>query len=229
MSQSLDQESNLEIGLDYAHQDNYDEAVKFLTLAINEGLVLEDEEEARGWRSICYGQSGHLEEALEDADWLIARGYESKYRWRAHLKERLQDYEGAIQDYTHDIEQSKEHASWQDYMKRGLSYYFAKQFQNAIEDFTRALQLVQYPTLRDELYGWRGKACVELGNYQAGLDDFQRSLEISGDGVHVTGWFFYRGLAREKLGDRDGAIADYRRAIIDPEHQEAPRVLELIE
>jgi len=225
-----EKESNLDLGLMYAGGDNYDKAIEYLTLAIQEEIDLEDEIEARSWRSTSYGQSGMVKEALTDANWLISHGETQKFRWRAHLKERLKDYQGAIEDYSHVIEVDQPPISFELYLKRGQMYFHTEQFAKAVDDFTVALSLVDYPSLAETIHIWRGKANVELEHYQAGLDDFQNAIDLVGFEPHDKFWFCYhRGLARENLGDVEGAIKDYRFAIIPADHSQAERVNKLLD
>lgn len=222
--------SQLELGLSYARGDIYGRAIEHLTIAIEQGLDEDDEREARSWRSICLGQSGLVEEALADADWLIEWGFYKKYEWRGHLRDRLHDYQGAIADYTRAMELEPERAGVNQYFVRGHVYFRAGMYPEAIDDYTTAISLYDFPSVQAAAYGWRGKAYVELGDYQAGLDDFQRAAELAGSPEpHLTGYYFHRGLAREKLGDLEGAIADYRCEEIDPNHPEASRIMKLLE
>jgi len=224
-----EQFSNLELGLSYMGTDEYKQAIYHLTLAIEEGLDDEDEIEAYRSRSLAYGQSGMVAEALADADWYIARGKTDRFRWRGHLKERLQDYAGALEDYSKVIELEAP-PNFEIYLKRGQMYFHTGQFKQAIEDFTTALSLESRTTIGEAIYVWRGKAYVDDGQYQAGLDDFQRAIDIVGFEPHDVFWYcFHRGLAKEALGDSDGALKDFRRATIPDKHPQVDRVKKLLQ
>lgn len=223
-----EQFSNLELGLSYMGSDDYEQAIHYLTLAIDEGLDEEDEIEARRKRSLAYGQSGRVAEAIVDADWYIERGETDRFKWRGHLRERAKDYSGALADYSRVIETEPE-PFFENYLKRGQMYFYTGQFKEAIQDFTTALSLESRSTIGEAIYVWRGKAYVDNGQYQAGLDDFQHAIDIVGFEPHDAYWYcFHRGLAKEVLGDKEEALKDFRRATIPDNHPQADRVKKLI-
>jgi|GEM_PF-5212649 len=225
---TYDPESNLEKGFEYERINEYELAVYHLTLALEEQLSLEDEIQARERRSLCNGQAGHYQQALLDADWLIENGQVHKYGWRAWMREKTEDYTGALEDYTKVIELAPRD-NFESYLKRGQMYFFTQQFKEAIEDFTAALSLENRSTIGQAIYMWRGKAYIDDGQYQAGLDDFQCVSDIVGFEPHDVFWFcFHRGLAKEALGDASGAMKDFRQATIPENHPQAERIKQLL-
>lgn len=90
---------------------------------------------------------------------------------------------------------------------RGMNYYSASYYQQAIYDFTRAIEFKSDTKL---VYFLRGYAYKELGNYQQAIYDFTRAIELD---PFDTGSYHSRGVANYKLKNYDQAIEDYSRDI----------------
>jgi len=58
----------LDTAIELARADDYPNAIEQLSLLIDRGQGEEDDITARRWRSVCYGQSGRMKEALTDAN-----------------------------------------------------------------------------------------------------------------------------------------------------------------
>ncbi len=136
------------------------------------------------------------------------------------------------------------------YFNRAYAKHFLKDYQGAINDLNKAIEIdPQY----SDAYTNRGAAKDELEDYQGAIGDFTKAIEIEpqdafayynrgnakyelGDyqaaiadynqaieiNPHYAGAYFNRGIAKRNLKDYQGAIADYTRAIeIDPKHANA--------
>jgi len=92
---------------------------------------------------------------------------------------------------------------------RGRSYYEKEEYDQALADFTEAIELQQdyYP-----YYTWRARTYKEMNNYKLAIADFSKSIELEGGGK----WEKY--LERANIfflnGDYYLEIADYERAVI---------------
>ncbi len=136
------------------------------------------------------------------------------------------------------------------YANRGIAFSSLQQWDNAITDFTRVIEM-------DPRYGWgyidRGVAYQHKGQWDKSVDDFTKAIEINekdfdayaGRAVSygVLGQldkaitdltkaiqmnpkyskgYSNRGLTYANLGYLDKAIADYSKAIeLDPEYRDA--------
>jgi tetratricopeptide (TPR) repeat protein len=104
--------------------------------------------------------------------------------------------------------------SARDYYKKGLSLQAKGNYQQAIDNYTQALQLTPDSTTALSTYLNRGYAYLNLGNWQGAIDDYNRALQLDPNDARA---YSERGDARRELGDIQGAIADYTQAInLDP-------------
>jgi lipoprotein NlpI len=101
------------------------------------------------------------------------------------------------------------------YYFRGLAFLNTDQFDNAIEDFDRAIALDPY--FRDAFLN-RGTAFEKKGMLDKAIESFDKAIEL-GPSYEA---YFNRGITFEKMGLLDKAISDYDKAIaIDPSRYEA--------
>jgi tetratricopeptide (TPR) repeat protein len=103
------------------------------------------------------------------------------------------------------------------YKDRGQLYLEAGDYDRAIVDFTKALELQKadpYRTL-PLLYLLRGGAYDSKRDYDLAIADFTRGIELEKTGIVYEGKSLYlyyeRGASHEKKKDREKAIADYQR------------------
>ena len=124
------------------------------------------------------------------------------YFWRGSMKEKLKQYEDAIDDFNKVVEID---SSAYSYEVRGKVLFELKRYREAIDDFSRMIELIP-----DDPFGYcqRGEAKYELGQYQEAIDDFNTALQIEPD--FYT--YFFRGIAKEALGDIEGAEEDIQKA-----------------
>ena len=99
------------------------------------------------------------------------------------------------------------------YSDRGWAYLHLKDYEQAISDFNRALDLnPDYAWV----YGSRGVVYRTLRDYERAITDFGRAIELN----PAYAWAFgSRGVTFHFLNDYERAIADFDRAIeIDPDY-----------
>lgn len=92
------------------------------------------------------------------------------------------------------------------YFNRGNAYYDLKQYERAIQDYSKAIAL---NTNYAEAYFNRGIVYYNLGQYERAILDYNKALEFK---QHE---FIYnnRGNAYSKLGQKERAILDFDKAI----------------
>jgi tetratricopeptide (TPR) repeat protein len=140
------------------------------------------------------------------------------YYWRVQqdkLSKQLPKV--ALIAYTEAITYDKDTPTLADILnKRGLSYYYLKDYQAAIKDSSQAIKIS--PNFA-WAYNTRSIASYELKDYQAATKDSSQAIKISPNyGIA----YYNRGLARSALEDRQGAVEDYTQAIkINPDYTNA--------
>ena len=98
------------------------------------------------------------------------------------------------------------------YTSRGFDHFTKNQYDRAVSDFTKAIELD--PNLLVAYYN-RGVAYFDLGQYDFSIADFTRAMEL---GLKGKGPYYIRGLAHSKKGDYALAIEDFNRVIeLDPD------------
>lgn len=92
------------------------------------------------------------------------------------------------------------------YEERGKIFHNAEKYQQAVEDFTKAVQLGRESGM---LYWYKGYSEMQLGHTDAGFQDYSRSLELH----EYAGVRYNRGLIYSRRKEYEKAIADFTRAI----------------
>ena len=93
--------------------------------------------------------------------------------------------------------------------EEGHKYFEDKDYERAIAEYTKAIELRSDSPL---YYDYRGNAYYELGNYNQAIRDYTSSINL--DSTGGGGIVFYnRGLAYVGLKDYQTAIADFTIAI----------------
>lgn len=131
-------------------------------------------------------------------------------RERAEDAEAIGDEATAIEEYTRLIALDATDADA--YYQRGKIYYEEEDWENAIADFSMAIEY-DHPSI-NFAYFYRGFANSEFGNYEQAISDYTRSIEFDPD-CEDECWIDYnnRGVTYERSGDLDKALADYNTAI----------------
>ena len=79
---------------------------------------------------------------------------------RAEAKLKLEDYQGAIDDFTKAIELDTKNAiAW---VNRGLAKANLEDYQSAIDDYSKALKLNPYDQFKKYIYQCRSEAYKKL-------------------------------------------------------------------
>lgn len=93
------------------------------------------------------------------------------------------------------------------YVDRAMTEEAAHDYDGAIADFTKAVQLK--PDFADA-YDFRAIAKGVKGDLQGQIADFTKAIEVKPDDAFA---FLNRGLAKQDIKDMDGAIADWTKTI----------------
>lgn len=115
------------------------------------------------------------------------------------------------------------------YSLRGVSRYMLKNYQGAINDYTKAINLKTHHKIIRTAVGQpidfdfynRGSSKFMIDNFEGAIEDYTKAIEILKGmrdtkigSVHpIENYYSYRGNARIKLGHFGDAIEDYTKAI----------------
>lgn len=109
------------------------------------------------------------------------------------------------------------------YFKRANSFLTNGEFDLAVVDYNKALELNQNDTWS---YVNRGMAFYNKKNYELAILDFSKAIEISPKEAKI---YFKRADAFEKKGKTEEALADYKKALeLDAEFADAKKSIERI-
>ena len=131
-------------------------------------------------------------------------------------KSSLEDYYGAIADYTKAIELDPDYANA--YYNRGYTKYLLKDYYGAIADYSKVIELStddsQLTMEGLELVGYalseRGFMKFNLKDFSAAIIDYDMSIEINSNNAEAYG---FRGMNKSLLLDEKGACLDWKTAL----------------
>lgn len=101
---------------------------------------------------------------------------------------------------------STSQTSAQDFNNRGNDKYNKADYEGAVQDYNRAIELKPNDA---EAYYNRGWAKYSLGDKQGAIADYTQAIKLKPDYADA---YYYRGDAKYILKDKQGAIADYQKA-----------------
>ncbi|GEO05707.1 hypothetical protein AAE02nite_33710 [Adhaeribacter aerolatus] len=150
------------------------------------------------------------------------RGY-GNYTDSAHfyyrsgdLKVSLQNFKGAIEDYTKAIELDWDVADY--YQYRAYASFEVKDYDNAVADYVEAIRLdsTKENELRislAEVYFKKAIDSLEIGLYtdfDYAIEDYTKAIELNPSNAE---YYYHRGLTRCDTKDYKGAAKDFTKAI----------------
>ena len=127
------------------------------------------------------------------------------YFRRGNDKTRMENYQGAIADYTRAIRLKPDDANA--YYNRGNAKRELGQHFAAIADYDTTIRLK--PDYANPYHG-RGVAKAQLGQHFAAIADYDTAIRLKPDYANA---YYNRGVAKRELGQHFAAIADYDTAI----------------
>jgi tetratricopeptide (TPR) repeat protein len=139
---------------------------------------------------------------------------EAEIYFKSGLKKmELENYYEALQDFNKVTEYAPYNPIG--YSHRGEVKHLLKDYNGAIADFTRVIELENdepnEPNYVAAAYYNRGNSKNELKDFYGAIADYTKFIEIVPD--FNIGGYHNRGGAKYSLGDYTGAIADYTRVI----------------
>ena len=100
------------------------------------------------------------------------------------------------------------------YYYRGISQGTLKRYFQAIDDFTKVLELLpdepKYRTSKFTVFLVRGLTKNNLGDKTGAIKDLSKAIQINPQNSTA---YFSRGMSKTSLGYFDDAIADYTKSI----------------
>ena len=133
------------------------------------------------------------------------------YGNRGSEKIGLQDFEGALKDYTKAIEINPKYANA--FYNSGIAKGALGDKQGALQDFSKAIEIK--PEFAEAYYN-RGFIKYNLNDKQRAIQDFDKALELK---PQNAGFYYNRGAIKYNTGDKQGALLDYNKAIeLDPQN-----------
>lgn len=93
---------------------------------------------------------------------------------------------------------------------KGISYYLMKQYDKAIQEFEKALDIKELSELDMDILFYKAEAIQASGLYEEAIKDFTKLLKLkSGNALAYA----KRALCYKLIGDMDKSLADYDSAI----------------
>jgi lipoprotein NlpI len=124
-----------------------------------------------------------------------------EYHNRGIAKDDLQDYDGAIKDFSKAIEINPNFA--EAYNNRGNAKANLQDYDGAIEDYNKAIEINPNYAIA---YCNRGGAKVALQYYHEAIEDYNKAIEIN---PNLALAYYNRGIAYEILNEKAKAITDF--------------------
>jgi len=103
----------------------------------------------------------------------------------------------------------------EDYMTRGIAFYYRDKYYSALESFKKAIELKP-----DLAVAWFNKGAMldRLGRSEEALESLEKAIELKPD---LADAWFNRACLYALKGERENALADLRRAVeLDPSWKE---------
>lgn len=126
---------------------------------------------------------------------------------KIHQREEL---DNAIAYYTVVIElDSDSNLVTQSYIHRGLAYQRKGEFNRAIDDFTKLIEIGPNH-IRADAYDYRGRVHHQKGELSRAIEDFSEAIELNPD--HITA-LYNRAMIYMKEENYTLAVEDFRRVV----------------
>jgi tetratricopeptide (TPR) repeat protein len=143
----------------------------------------------------------------------------SAYVWRGHLFLNRGDLAKALGEFDRAITlDPHDELAYIAYLERGLIDGTLENYENALIDYDRAIELrPEYP----EAYLLRGQVYDFLDEHEEAVADYTKAIELKPGFANA---YAHRGFALEALGKRRQAIEDWKTAA-DMGHERAAGIL----
>ena len=148
--------------------------------------------------------------AIEDFSKAISINANNRtaYLERSKVYFSIGKYDKAIEDCTSLINLSGEKNLDELYENRAYIYYTKKDFNSAVEDFSRAISYTSSTKVNkiSELYAERGWCYHCMSNYTKAIEDYTKALSIDRENYFALSKRYY---AYSTIGEKDKAAVDY--------------------
>jgi tetratricopeptide (TPR) repeat protein len=134
------------------------------------------------------------------------------YVLRGQTYDSLNDHEHGVADYNKatSIDPTYDMA----FIMRGNLFFQEGRFEQAIQDFSQAIELKSL--ISDSVFVDRGRAYAAMKRYKLAIDDFNAVIRRNGHkkwgGADLRDSIHNRGLVYEAMGQEARAVADFARA-----------------
>jgi len=210
---NLSTEDWFERGLSFYDSQQYEEAIKAYTKALNINPRYTDAYNNRG---LAWADKGDHDRAIDDYNSALEIKPRDVYAYtnRGFAWCKKGDHDRAIADLNKALEIDPREAVA--YNNRGIAWGNKSNFDRAIADFNIALEI--NPRYADAYYN-RGTSWDDKGDFDNAIADYTKAIDINPRFVVA---YNNRGVAWHHKGNYKRAIADYTRALdIDPRHAKA--------
>ena len=151
------------------------------------------------------------DERLFQANEWFAKGYKHGIN---------EEYDAAIKAFTSAIALNPNYEAA--YYGRGIAFYGKRQFDKAIKDYNKSIDLNSNADIFDKIYKTnayfnRGNAYFAKGQYDNAIADYSSAIALNSSYFQA---FFNRGVVYKSKGQNNKALEDYNRAIaINPKNE----------
>ncbi|MGE5405987.1 MAG: RDD family protein [Candidatus Saccharibacteria bacterium] len=209
---------------DAYNAENYEEAVKYYTKAIDDGEESADTYQKRG---DSYQQLSQYNEAIDDYSRALKEGGDDPdlYLSRGDCYHELAEYKSALVDYTDYVDEAQDPSSSTDddkhwvevgYCSRAQVYIHMGQNDKALAELKLAIEID--PQYYSALVT-RGDLYLDMGQPQLAIADYTSCIDSEPEDTYA---YQSRAKAYLQLKDYANALADANYAIeIDPELAES--------
>ena len=221
-------EAYLTRGLIHERQGNeeksladFDYAISYYSRKLEKTSNREKRGELHKLRGVVYRNQGNLQAAIGDFDRAISYNpldaITYYYRGRARRERNSieqDDIVGATEDYTRTIELDPQFSDA--YYWRASLYYGQDKLEQAIEDFTQAIEIQPPAPCVPCAYVGRGLVRKAQGDIVGAIEDYSRAVEVRPSLVNA---YIHLGEAYEELERYEEAVKNFSQAIdLDPEN-----------
>ncbi len=194
------------LGVAYAKQEKFQEAIDYYDKAIGMVPVTPDHVRAYNYRGLVHDKRGQYEKAIEDFNRAVRldRHDIRAYKNRGLTYAKMGLHQLALENFHIAARMNPLDADV--YKNRGISYAGLGQYQNALDDFQRALTLVPGDF---RVYYNRGVAYTELRRYREAFEEFNTAIRLKPDYAEA---YSYRGAIYLMHGYPEPGCVDVRKA-----------------
>ncbi len=139
--------------------------------------------------------------------------------------EEMRSWGDPLQDCNKAIEIDPNNADF--YQRRGCWKQELEDYQGAIDDYKKAIEINPSLYLSSKYFYKRGRIRIKSFDYKNALNDFSKAIELSPNYLLAYVW---RGCANDNLGREIEALKDFKKALeLEPNEEKSKGILRVIE